>query len=308
MSNSYEWFLDLSDKITTSIAARTNEAITTVFQETEGFDGLDVSFVQIGYAFLPDPISPQSYIARGPYANPASYKEQMDASVERGWLEVVGEDRYALTEKSRKWAKNFLALGDQFFGDLPMLLEGETERLVSLLTQFVRQASQMPGVGALPTLQIGLKLEPGPDAHLMTRLRRKITDVFYFRDDVHIMAWQPYGMDGKTWEVLTQVWRGEASTAVDLAESLSAYRYYTEGDYAVALDDLTSKGWIVPEGDKFIATEKGKQLRQEAEDRTDQLFYTPLQYFSESERVELKNLMEKLAEVLAVSDVEPAAG
>lgn len=304
MSNSESWLFDLAGKITQGIGAHTNEAITKVFEETDGFEGLDVSFVQIGYAFLPDPITPASYAERGPYTNPDLFKQRMEESVERGWLESVGEEQYALTEKSMEWAKEFMAKGDEFFGALPTLSETETKRLLALITRFVKNASHMPDVGKLPTLQIGLKLDPSPNAHLMTRLRRKITDLFYFRDDVHIVAWKPYAIDGKTWEVLTNVWQADASTAAALAENLSEYRNYMEDDYAAALEDLESKGWIVAEGDQYVATDEGKRIRQEVENKTDELFYAPLNIFDEAELVELKGLMEKMAEVLAPPENE----
>jgi hypothetical protein len=308
MSHSETWFFDLAGNIARGIGARTAEAIGKVFEDTGDFDGLDPSFVQIGAAFYPDPITPASYAARGPYANPSLYKERMEESVGRGWLESVGDDQYALTEKSQKWAKKFQAMGDEFFGSLPMLSEAETERLLELLTKFLKKASHMPDVGDLPTLQIGLKLEPGANAHLMTRLRRKVTDLFYFRDDVHIVAWKPCGVDGKTWETLTNVWREDAATAAALAENLTEYRNYTEDDYAAALNDLAAKGWIVEDGDKkYVATDEGKRIRQEAEDKTDEFFYAPLKAFNETELAELKGLMEKLAEVLAPPEEEEAS-
>jgi hypothetical protein len=308
MSQSESWLLDLAGNIAQGIGARTNEAIGKVFEETEGFDGLDVSFVQIGYAFLPDPITPASYIARGPYTDPNIYKQRMEEAVERGWLEAIGEDQYALSEKSKEWAKKFLAKGDEFFGTVPMLSEEETKRLIELLTKFVKQANKMPDVGDLPTLQIGLNLEPPPDAHLMTRLRRKITNLFYFRDDIHIVAWQPYDVDGKTWETLTFLWRDEAATGEEMAKKVGEYRNYKAEDYDAAFNKLVTRGWATAENGKYLITDQGKNTRQEAEDVTDQLFYAPVKAFTEDEKKELKSLLEKMAEVVKLpeEEAEPA--
>ena len=308
MSQTKNWLLDLAGNIAQGIGSRTNEAIGKVFEETEGFEGLDASFVQIGYAFLPDPITPASYIARGPYTDPNIYKQRMEESVERGWLKIVGEDQYALTENSKKWAEYFLGKGNEFFGALPMLSEDETKRLIELLSKFIENVSEIPAAGELPTLQIGLNLEPPPDAHLMTRLRRKITNLFYFRDDIHIVAWQPYNINGKTWETLTFLWRDEASTGEEMTEKVGEYRNYKAEDYDAAFNELVSRGWATAENGKYLITDQGKNTRQEAEDGTDQLFYAPLKAFTEDEKKELKSLLEKMVEVVKLpeEEAEPA--
>ncbi len=308
MSHSNSWFLDLAGEIAQGLGARTNKAITKVFEETDGFDGLDVSFVQIGYAFLPEPITPASFVERGPYTNPDLFKQRMEESVERGWLEIPGEKRYALTEKSKLWAKEFLSKADEFFGALPMLSETEMKSLLELLSKFVKEAKSMPNTGVLPTLQIGLNLEPPPDAHPMTRLRRKITNLFYFRDDVHILAWQPYEVDGKTWETLTFLWQGEAATGDELADKIGEYRNYSADDYTAAFEELVTRGWAAVEDGKYLITDIGKNTRQEVEDATDQYFYAPFRSLTKEETKELMGLLEKMAELVKLpeEEAEPA--
>ena len=135
-------------------------------------------------------------------------------------------------------------------------------------------------------------------------VRRCLIDLLAFRDDAHIAAWQPYDVSGHTWEAFTYVWRGEAGTAAELAEKLP-YRNYDEQAYADALEDLTARGWIVQKDGKYVATDKGKQLRQEAERATDRYYDAPWACLDEAETSEAKGLLKKLAEVVKQPEGEP---
>jgi DNA-binding MarR family transcriptional regulator len=121
---------------------------------------------------------------------------------------------------------------------------------------------------------------------------------------VHIAAWQSYGVDGKVWETLTFLWQGEAATGAELAEQISQYRHYDEADYTTAFEELASHGWAIADNDRYLITEKGKKVRQEAEDDTDQLFYAPFKELDQKEIEELKTLLEKLAEVVKSPETE----
>jgi DNA-binding MarR family transcriptional regulator len=304
MSQPHQWYMDVSQKVVQGIGAHTNPKIQEYLEDIEGLDGQDIAFVQIGYAFIPKPLIPESFIERGPYTNPKRFREQMDASVERGWLESVKDGGYKLSEKGNRLAESFFALGNEWFGSLPALSEEDTTRIAELLAKLVKKAHKLPEPARKPTLEIGIRLNPGPDAAPMLRVRRHLTDLAYYRDDVHIAAWKPYGVDGKVWETLTYTWREETSTAAEMAEQLSEYRDYNEADYAAAFKELVTLGWVTAENDKYLITEKGKKLRQEAEDATDQYFYAPFDALTKEEIKEFKTLLENLAEVVKPPETE----
>lgn len=305
MSQDTKWYMDVSARVIQGIGAHTNPKIQEYLEEIEGLEGQDIAFIQIGYAFAPDPLTPENFIERGPYANPKRFKEQMDASVERGWLEPVEDGGYKLTESGKQLAKRFFALGNEWFGSLPALSEEDTTRIADLLAKLVKKAYQLPEPTRKPTLEIGIRLDPGPDAAPMLRVRRHLTDLAYYRDDVHMAAWQPNGADGKVWETLTYAWREEASTAAELAEQLSQYRDYNEADYTAAFEEMATRGWVTVKNGKYLITDQGKKLRQKAEDDTDQYFYAPFETLTEEEIEELKSLLEKLAEVVKLPEEEP---
>ena len=57
------------------------------------------------------------------------------------------------------------------------------------------------------------------------RIDRFVAELVRHRDDAHIAAWQPSGLDGKTWEALTLIWRAEAASAAELSDRLSGHGY-----------------------------------------------------------------------------------
>jgi len=144
-----------------------------------------------------------------------------------------------------------------------------------------------------------MRLDPGVESQAMLRIRRKLTDMNYFREDAHIAAWRSfYDVDGRVFETLTQLWRDEAATPAELSEQLSEYRHYDEGDYTAAFNELVSRGWAAKEDGKYAITEKGRKIRQEVEDRTDDYFARPFANLNKAETEELRNLLEKLADLL----------
>jgi DNA-binding MarR family transcriptional regulator len=180
----------------------------------------------------------------------------------------------------------------------------ENARAAELLAKLVENAEKQPDPPEKPSLEIGRRLEPDPGAAPMLRIRRFLTDMAYFREDVHTASWKSYGVDGKCWETLTYIWRGEASTPAEISKQVSEYRSYTEADYKAAVDDLVARGWLEPQNKQYVITEDGKKVRQEAEDITDQLYAAPFKAFSEGEIDELTGLLKKLAEAVRVPENE----
>jgi predicted transcriptional regulator len=297
MSQSVRWFMDVAENIFTGMGARTDPIFNQFIEETGGLEGLDVLSIQLAYGFAPKPITPRHFIKRTPYANPKAFKQQMDEAVGRGWLEAAGEGQYELTGKGKEVAQRLFATADETFGDLESLPDADLKRIVALLHKVVEKAQGLPEPAKKWALSWGSKFDRGPSAPFMVQVRRQLIDLLAYRDDVHIAAWQPYDVSGHTWEAFTFVWRGEAGMAPELAEKLS-YRNYDEEAYAAALRDLTSRGWIAEEDGRYVATEKGKKLRQEAEDVTDRYFDAAWVALNEAETEEIKGLLKKLAEAV----------
>jgi hypothetical protein len=104
-----------------------------------------------------------------------------------------------------------------------------------------------------------------------------LSDLNAYRDDAHMAAFQPHGIEAYVWEALTLVWQGSAQTADDLFDQLW-YRGYAREEYAGALEELRRHGWVETIGEgKYQISEQGRAVRDEAERLTDEYFYTPWQ-------------------------------
>jgi DNA-binding MarR family transcriptional regulator len=297
--------MDITGKIFEGIGPRTNPEISKFIEETEGLEGLDISFLQIGYAFSPDHLGPQDYSERAVYGNPDNFKPQMEASAERGWLEKVESGRYKLSKIGLETVERFFKIGNQVFTDLPSLSDVETGRLADLLAKLVKEAYQLPEPADKPSMEIGIRLDPGAEAPPILRIRRYLTDLNYYREDGHLAAWRPfYDVDGRAFEALTYLWRGEVTTPAELAEQIGGYRNFDQADYTKSFGELVSRGWAAAHDGKYSITAAGKDLRQEAEDRTDEYFARPFAVLSQSETKELQTLLEKLADVLELPEDE----
>ena len=299
------WFVDVAEKIFADIGARTDATFNAFVEETGGLEGLDISFVQVAYGFAPDPITPGHLIKRTPYADPKTFKVQMGEAVERGWLEAEGERGYTLSPKGKQVVERLWVLGDKTFDRLETLPDAELKRIAALLDKVLKKARELPEPAEKWALSWGPKFDRGPSAPLMVQVRRRLLDLLAFRDDVHIAAWRPYEADGRAWEAFTFLWRGDAGMAAELAEKLP-YRNYDEASYAAALEDLASRGWIAEEKDKYVVTEKGKKLRQKAEDATDRYFDAAWVALNEAETKELMGLLKKLAKTLKQPEEDSA--
>jgi DNA-binding MarR family transcriptional regulator len=276
------------------MGAQTNAAVQAFLEEQE-LDGPALQYLQTAHGFAPDPVTPQHFTKRAPYHNPKEMVEQLGRAVAAGWMEEVAEGRYRLTAKGEEIAGSIFAYADELYGGLEVPVpEADLERLTELLGKVVEKAKRLPEPHDKWALSWGVLFDRGPSAPVVVRLRRRLLDLNAFRDDVHIAAWEPYGVSGQLWEALTFVWREEARTAADLAEKLP-YRGYDEASYAAALEELAARGWIAEAEGAYTATEKGKALRQEAEERTDAYYDAAWVGLSEAEMAEVQGLTEKLS-------------
>lgn len=297
MTQSAGWFMDVAGEVFAGMGAQTNSTLNQFVEEHGMAEGMDVQLIQLAYGFAPEFITPEHIVKRSPYGNPEFVEEQLGEAVARGWLEVGGEGQYAPTTKGQQAAKELFSLGDRMFGGVESLPDDDLKRITALLSGVVEQAQELPEPAEKWALSWGSKFDRGPDTPLMVQVRRRLIDLLGFRDDVHIAAWQPYGVSGQVWEAFTYVWRGEAGAAAELAENLP-YRNYDEEAYVAALEELASRGWIAETEGKYVATEEGKVLRQQAEETTNRYFDAAWSGLSEAEMEEVRGLMERLAEAV----------
>ncbi len=299
---SAQWFIELGSKIFKRIDKRANAALERQLEDKPDLEEADAYFVQIGSAFEPKPFGVDQISKRIPYANPITLACQLDAAAKRGWLEKMGGHKYFVSGRGGCLRDKMVATAKETYRDLESLPTRELKRIDDLLGFVVDAAID----GDLPDDKSALlwsrKFESRKDNLPIERVRRRIADLFAFRDDAHISAWRLHEDQGYIWEAFTYVWNDDANTAAELAERLS-HRGFTESDYSSALKELVTRGWLIELPSLFKATPAGRALREAVEEQTNQYYDASWGSLTESEYEELGEVLKKLADALRVEKV-----
>jgi hypothetical protein len=242
----------------------------------------------------PQPLSAARLHALSPYTTVEVLGERLAEAAEQGFL-APGEGGYRLTEAGRSALQGSFAAVHHVLAEFEPLPNDDVRRLASLLRRLVDSSAAAPAPADKSHLRASRRTDPGAEVSLAAQVDQHLTDLNAFRDDVHLAAWQPTGVDGPAWEALTLVWRGDADTPEALAEKLAGRRLEPAA-YAAALRSLAQRGWVAERAGAYSATEQGRTIRQQAEDETDRLFYEPWGCLDDGEARELRSLLTRLGD------------
>ncbi|MFN2187962.1 MAG: MarR family winged helix-turn-helix transcriptional regulator, partial [Candidatus Promineifilaceae bacterium] len=229
----------------------------------------------------------------GPYSAPEATLERFQGLVEHGFADKDEYGALTLTDKGRAIIEGFFDGAHEALSEIEPLNKADMTDLANLLGRLLKAVAKGSEPASKPYLTNSRWTDPGKSAPPSVRIDQFATDLYRFRDDAHIAAWKSYGVSGQVWETLTYVWRDEANTAEELAERLS-FRGYSTEDYEAALEKLIIKGWIESVDGKYCVTPAGRRIREEAEEKTDALYFASWSKLSKSERRRLKKLITRL--------------
>jgi hypothetical protein len=242
----------------------------------------------------PQPLSAARLHAFSPYNAPEALAKRQAEAAEKGLLAPV-EGGYRLTEAGRGALRASFGAVYQALSTFEPLPADDMRRLVGLLRRLVDASLAAPAPADKSHLIASRKTDPSAAVSLAAQIDQYLTDLNGFRDDAHVAAWQPTGLEGPAWETLTMVWRGDADTAEGLAEKLTG-RGWEPTVYAAALRSLAERGWLAEQAGAYSVTDKGRAFRQKIEDETDRLFYEPWSELNDGEAQELRSLLTRLGE------------
>ena len=249
----------------------------------------------IASGLAPQPITLDIYSKRNPYANPNGIESLLTAIANDGYLAQDSAGGYTLTEKGVNAINATNAAFYKRINELNQFPADKLKELTGLLGKLVDSCSKADLVNGRLSFEISRNSHPKVEADALAQIDQHIDDMNAFRDDSHISAWTPSGVNGHTWETLSFVWNGEANTVEKLVERLP-FRNYTAEDFTKTLDDLTQRGWVEPGEDGYKVTETGKKIREDAEAETDKNFYAPWASLSDDELAKLEDLLNELKE------------
>jgi hypothetical protein len=249
----------------------------------------------MAYNLSPKPLSATLVHKRTPYTNPDEVENTLVDAANAGYLKPDGVSGYLVAEKGTTAIETVHKSFYSHINKINQFPEDKLKTLIALLSKLVDASLKTDfasGIISLETTQYG---HPKVEAGTLAQVDQLLDDLNAFRDDAHIAAWTPVGLSGRTWEVLTFVWNGEANTAEKLVERLP-FRNYSAEDYTASLDDLTQRGWIEPGAEGYTVTVQGKKIREDAEADTNANFLGPWKVLSDDELTRLGELLTGLKE------------
>lgn len=238
---------------------------------------------------------------RDPFSNPEQFERLFVRLNIKGWIEPMQDGSFQVTEKARETARFLIQAGDVQLSDFASMPDHDLKRLLILLKQIVMESCLAPEPPAKWAI---LKRFRVADEHYpaIMQIREYLMDLFAYRDDSHLSASRPYFNDaGIVWLVLGALWKEEAVNAGQMAEKM-AFRGYDVEEYEIALQAAMELGWVEQGNrpDAFRLTGQGRQLREHAEQDTNEYFFAPWSVLMQDEINELHVLLTKLHDHLRV--------
>jgi predicted transcriptional regulator len=249
--------------------------------------------ILVASGLAPNPISVDIYSKRNPYGNPNGFEKLFADMATTGYLDHDGNGGYQLSKKGMDAINSTNETFYNQINNVNRLSADKRKELSALLSKLVVAATEAELANGSLCLNISFNGHPKVEVESLAAIDQQIDDMFAFRDDSHISAWTPSGVDGHTWEVLSFVWNGEANTVEKLVERLP-FRNYNAEVYTRTLDELSTQGWIEPGDDGYVITETGRKIREDAETVTNENFFAPWKSLSDDELAKLDELLNEL--------------
>jgi hypothetical protein len=238
---------------------------------------------------------------RDPFTNPEQFEKGFVRLNIKGWIEPMLDGSYQVTEKARKAVRHILQAGDAQLMDFRSMPEERLKRLAILLKQIVAESKVTPDPPEKWAIHKRFHVADEHDP-VIVRLREYLLDLFAYRDDSHLSASRPHFNDaGIVWMVLGALWNKDAVTAKQMSEKMT-FRGYEVSDYEVTLQAAVEIGWVEMDDrpDTFRLSQQGRELREQAEQLTNEYFYAPWSVLVQDEIDELGDLLTKLRDELHV--------
>lgn len=278
-------------------------AYTAIAQEKQketNTGGWQFSLIMMGKAY--PTYTADSVLAQVPYMKRETVESLLAEAVENGHLAQT-ETGFAVTEQGETAVGTIYQAIQEHLAQMGEIIpQADMQRLVELAQKLGNALANGDKPADKSVIKRARAQGIATDSPLLFQATQLLSHPIAFRDDAHVAAWRSYVDEGYMWEAFSHVW-GEnvwgdsVNTAEAVAQKL-AFRGYDVTEYTSALDTLVEKGWLAKEEDTYKLTPKGASVRQEAEEKTDKLFYASWSALSPEELTELTQLCQAIETAL----------
>ena len=279
----------------TALSSHYENAIECIIDESR-LEGRVWGVLLAVLTFEPELTTPAHLLVRIPYTSADLYLARLKSAVQAGYLEEVERGKFRLSEHGRSELNHFIRDARNAMTCANPLSLPESLRLTSLLDKLVQSCLNTEPLPGTWSIRHSHKLMPSMDPP-MPYIEQGFSCLSAFRDDAHLAAWRESGLSATALETLTLLWRGSVHSLNSLVEKLE-YRGHSLWVYADALAEIRERGFISGGDDEFVITSTGKDFRDHVESDTDGYFFAPWSCLSDSEKVEMGDLLINLRDGL----------
>ncbi len=242
--------------------------------------------------FDPEPLTVEKFRVRAVYSAPRLSQALLELIASEKWANRVGEEYY-LTDEGRAVVDNLIKERNVMFADFAPISADDLAKLVDMSQRIIQASLDRGDDKATWCLRYSQNRKPDDSVSSISKLVHVCSDYNAFRDDAHMTAYTAQGVDGMTWEAFSFIHSGNAVTAHEIFDQL-AYRGWTVDEWQDALRCLADNGWIEGDNSGYLTTDKGNEINQQVEQKTDELFYAPWNILTNDEQIEYLSLLNTL--------------
>jgi Helix-turn-helix family len=240
--------------------------------------------------FEPEAVTPAHLMVRNPYTAADMYHRRLREAAVQGFLEEMEPGEFRLTSMGRSATLHIAAVGRQAMADADPLSAGDSEELRILLKRLVQSSLNTPSPPDTWSIRLNCKLLPETNPP-MPYTEQLFSALAAYRDDAHLAAWQMTGLSATALESLTLLWRGEVNSLDSLCARLER-RGHACTVYKTALEELRGYGLINGKDDSPWLTGAGRIFRNQVEDDTDRMFFSPWNCLNKADSLRLADLLD----------------
>lgn len=203
---------------------------------------------------------------------------------------------FSLTPSARAGTLRLIAAGRDLMAQADPLPPADSSRLAALSGRLARAALETPPMPENWSIRLSYLIMPEAEPPL-PYFEQAVSCLHAYRDDAHIAAWKPGGLDAPALETLTLLWRGEADSLDSVCEKHQR-RGHPRQVYAAALVELRRRGFLEGPDPGPRLTESGKSFRDNIEQDTERYFFAVWSCLIDAEKDELADLATHLRDGL----------
>lgn len=234
-----------------------------------------------------------------PYNTIHPFIAMLPRLVERGYL-AQNDRRFVATEQGRALIERMERDAQAFVAARNPAPERSIARLADIFELIAARLWLASEPTAKPHQARSRRLPYTRDNPPLVRLDHAAYALWTARDDAHTAAWRATGFDGPTFDVLSQIWSGAATTLAELINKLNHSQ--RPEDIERGVQALVDRDFVQRDGEQLRLSPLGQHTRDAIEAETDRIYFAPWPELPPHELAWMRATFQAIVDGLAAGD------